>query len=104
MKYLETKSFRKDLSVLAKRGHASDFVLGFKEKFIPAAERYAAERGTPWPAGLRVKSVTNAPGVWEFTWSMNNPDGRATFEWITIDGEPAVRLRRVGDHSIFSNP
>jgi hypothetical protein len=104
VKYLETQSFRKDLHVLAKRGHAADFVHAFKAKFIPAVERYAAERGAPWPAGLRVKSVANAPGVWEFTWSMNNPDGRATFEWIRIDGEPAIRLRRVGDHSIFSNP
>lgn len=104
MKYVETDSFRKDLRALAKRGHSRDFARGFRDKFVPAAERYAAERGAPWPAGLRVKSVTNAPGVWEFTWSMNNPDGRATFEWITIDGAPAIRLRRVGDHSIFSSP
>jgi hypothetical protein len=104
VKYLETESFRKDLRVLAKRGHASEFALAVREKFAPAAERYAAEHGSAWPAGLRVKSVTNAPGIWEFTWSKKNPDGRATFEWITIDGEPAIRWRRVGDHSIFSNP
>jgi hypothetical protein len=51
-----------------------------------------------------VKSVQGAQGVWEMTWSFAGPDGRATFEWITIDGEPAVRWRRVGGHAIFTDP
>jgi hypothetical protein len=103
VKYLETQRFRKDLKTLSKRGHAPEFSRVMSEKFMPAAERFAANRGSEWPTGLRVKGVTNAPGVWEFSWSMNNPDGRATFEWISIDGEPAIRLRRVGDHSIFQS-
>jgi hypothetical protein len=28
---------------------------------------------------------------WEMTWSFNGPDGRATFEWIAIDGELGLR-------------
>ncbi len=38
------------------------------------------------------------------TWSFAGPDGRATFEWVTVHGEPAVRWRRVGGHAIFGNP
>jgi hypothetical protein len=62
-----------------------------------------------WPARLRVKSVVNAPGVFEMTWSFSGPDGRATWEWsIVTDSEgkqhPAVRWRRLGDHKTFRNP
>jgi hypothetical protein len=72
--------------------------------FQPAAERAAAGEANPWPAGLRVKKVQGPSGVWEMTWSMDNPDGRATWEWTEIDGEPAVRWRRIGTHRIFADP
>ena len=58
----------------------------------------------PWPSALRVKPVRSAPGVWEMTWSFSGPDGRATFECITIDGEPGIRWRRIGSHRIFREP
>jgi hypothetical protein len=51
-----------------------------------------------------VKDVQDAPGVWEVTWSFSGPDGRATFEYVEIDGEPAIRLRRIGGHEIFKTP
>lgn len=38
------------------------------------------------------------------TWSFSGPDGRATFEWIQIDGERAIRWRRGGGHNIFNDP
>jgi len=38
------------------------------------------------------------------TWSKSRPDGRATWEWIEIDGERAVRWRRVGGHDVFADP
>lgn len=58
--------------------------------------------GVPhWPAVLRIKRVQGQPGVWEMTWSFAGPDGRATFELTVIDGEPAIRWLRIGDHSIF---
>jgi hypothetical protein len=63
-----------------------------------------ANPAAPWPKSLRVKDVEGAPGIWELTWSFAGPDGRATFEWITIDGEQAVRRRRVGGHEIFDDP
>ena len=68
--------------------------------FIPAAERHVSS----WPVGLRVKSVQGARGVCEMTWSFAGPDGRATFEWVQIDGQPAICWRRVGGHAIFSDP
>ena len=50
------------------------------------------------------KYVEGAPGVHEMTWSFSGPDGRATFEWVRIDGELAVRWRRIGGHRIFRQP
>jgi hypothetical protein len=40
----------------------------------------------------------------EMTWSFAGPDGRATFELITIDGDLRCRWRRVGDHADFKRP
>jgi hypothetical protein len=48
--------------------------------------------------------VAEAPGVFEMTWSYSGLDGRATFEWIQIDGNRAVRWRRIGRHGILTNP
>jgi len=45
--------------------------------------------------------VERAPGIFEMTWSFSGPDGRATFEWVEIDGQLAVRWRRIGGHEIF---
>jgi hypothetical protein len=73
-------------------------------RFRQAAERAAAGEASPWPAGLRVKKVQGGSGVWEMTWSMDNPDGRATWEWTEIDDEPAVCWRRIGTHRIFTDP
>jgi hypothetical protein len=38
------------------------------------------------------------------TWSFSGPDGRATFEWVLVDGEPGIRWRRIGGHAIFGSP
>ena len=37
-------------------------------------------------------------------WSMSDPDGRATWEWVDIEGEPGIRWRRFGTHGIYSTP
>lgn len=57
-----------------------------------------------WPAALRIKAIRGVPGVWELTWSFSGPDGRATFEFIEIYGELAIKWRRIGDHRIFQEP
>ena len=73
-------------------------------RFNEACDRFAADPSTPWPGSLRIKDVEGAPGIWEMTWSFSGPDGRATFEWIQIDGQSAVRWRRIGDDSILGRP
>ena len=72
--------------------------------FHQACERFANDPATHWPRSLRVKRVLGAPGVWEMTWSFAGPDGRATFEWIEVDGELAVLWRRIGGHEIVRQP
>lgn len=74
------------------------------DDFHPACERRRIDPAEAWPGALRVRRVEGATGVWEMTWSFAGPDGRATFEWVEIDGEPAVRWRRIGGHAIFGEP
>ncbi|MDN5797335.1 MAG: hypothetical protein L0H79_16485, partial [Intrasporangium sp.] len=75
-----------------------------REKFAPACDAHAKDPTGPWPASLRVKPVRSAPGILEMTWSFASPDGRATFELVTVEGELRCRWRRVGDHDVFKNP
>lgn len=101
MKYQTTPAFEADLRRLSP-AELDRFRRIVREDFVPAAERRAERPGTRWPKGLRVRDVEGAPGIWEMTWSW--PNGRATFEWIEIEGEPAIRWRRVGGHEIFAAP
>jgi hypothetical protein len=54
-------------------------------------------------AGLRVKGVQGAPGIFELTWA---PDGRATWQYgeERTPGDPHIIWRRVGTHEIFRAP
>ncbi|MEV8297840.1 hypothetical protein [Streptomyces rochei] len=54
-------------------------------------------------AGLRVKGVQRAHGVFELTW---DGDGRATWSYgeEIIRGERHIIWRRIGSHDIFSGP
>ena len=101
MKFERTEAFKRDFKRLPDN-HKATF-REFVPAFHAAAQRAAAGDSDPWPRGMRVKSVGSAEGVWELTWSMNDPDGRATWEWTEIDGERAVRWRRVGDHGVLDN-
>ena len=102
MKFQTTPAFEKDVRRLKRRGDFETFRAVVQERFVPGAERHVEHPGESWPASLRVKDVEGARGVWEMTWEM--PDGRATFEWVEIDGETGIRWRRVGTHSIFNEP
>jgi hypothetical protein len=78
-------------------------------KFNKACDAALDRGGRPrWPKALRVKDVEGAPGIWEMTWSFSGPDGRASWEWTTLEVEgesvPVVRWRRIGGHSIFGDP
>jgi hypothetical protein len=99
VKFEVTDSFRTDRRHLSKSEQR--LVDQALSDFVAACDRYAADPTSAWPASLRVKVVEGAPGVLEMTWSFTGPDGRATFEWVQIDGELGVRWRRIGDHGIF---
>ena len=74
------------------------------EELNRAFARHTGSGFPQWPKSLRIKPIAGAPGIWELTWSFAGPDGRATFEFITIEGELAIRWRRVGGHRIFEEP
>jgi hypothetical protein len=102
VKFVVLQSFRADYKRLSPTDQAT-----FKKAlgvFVAACDRYALDPSAVWPASLRVRKVESAPGVWEMTWSFSGPDGRATFEWVQVEGSLAVRWRRIGDHGIFSRP
>lgn len=102
MKFQTTRSFEGDFARLSS-GEKQLFRDALKV-FVPACDRRATDAAAKWPASLRVKAVEGAPGVWEMTWSFAGPDGRATFEFIQIDGALGVRWRRIGGHSVLKRP
>lgn len=103
MKFETTGAFDADYRRL-KAEHTAEFRKVVREKFAPACDAYSKDPATPWPSSLRVKPVRSAGGVLEMIWSFARPDGRATFELVTVDGELHVRWRRVGDHGVFKKP
>jgi hypothetical protein len=103
VKFETTPAFDNDYRRLAAQ-HAATFRHVVRERFAPACDAYARDPGTPWPPAIRVKSVRDAAGVREMTWSFASPDGRATFELVTVDGELRCRWRRLGDHGVVKNP
>jgi hypothetical protein len=74
-----------------------------RERFRGAARRFIEDLPSgSFRAGLRVKGVTGAPGVFELTWS---PDGRATFEYGKALGQgPHIVWRRIGTHEVLRAP
>jgi hypothetical protein len=99
VRFVVTDSARRDYARLP--AHERELFDAAVPPFNEACDRHAAGPAEPWPRSLRVRGVVGAPGIWEMTWSFAGPDGRATFEWIEIDGQPAIRWRRIGGHAIF---
>jgi len=103
LRFERTPAFDADWARLS-REEQRRFRETVRERFNPACDRRRADPSRPWPRSLRVKAVVAAPGILEMTWSFAGPDGRATFEWVTVEGEPRIRWRRVGGHEIFGRP
>jgi hypothetical protein len=76
-----------------------------QDAFLVAVEKFVEDlrTGGGFRAGLRVKGVRGAPGVYEMTWA---PDGRATFSYAAsvVDDEPHIIWRRIGTHEILRRP
>ncbi|MDZ7577786.1 MAG: hypothetical protein U0904_06385 [Candidatus Nanopelagicales bacterium] len=103
MKHERTPTFVADFRRLAQE-HQRQF-LEVMSDFNEACERFTQQpTGFRWPRRLRVSPMRSAPGILEMTWSFASPDGRATFEFVKVDGDVLVRLRRVGDHTIYRKP
>ena len=74
-----------------------------QEAFKVAVAKFIADLpGGKFRAGLRVKGIKSARGIFELTWA---PDGRATFEYgrPVHEGEPHIIWRRVGTHSVLDD-
>lgn len=103
MKFERTPRFDNDSKRLRKE-HKEQF-RSLVRDFDNACDGCAADPGGfVWPPALRVSRMISVKNVWEMTWSFNSPDGRATFEFVTTDGEQRVRWRRIGDHSVYKDP
>lgn len=108
MRFARTERFKADYARLTQR--EQQLFRAAVRGFNRACDEFVASGrdNRSWPRSLRVKTVVNAPGVFEMTWSFSGPDGRATWEWTKIEagGErhPAVRWRRIGGHEVFRTP
>ncbi len=102
MKFQRTAKFAADFKCLP-REHQQLF-LALIRAFNAACDAYVADPSVGWPAALRVSRMVGTADIWEMTWSFSGPDGRATFQIVDLDGEPAVLWRRIGSHAIYKNP
>jgi len=101
LKFERTPQFDADLKRLSANEY-KEFRSVAKEGFSLACDRRSANPSELWPTRLRVKSVQGTERILEMTWAW--PNGRATFEWVSVEGERRVRWRRIGGHEIFKKP
>ncbi|MFI1839464.1 hypothetical protein [Streptomyces olivaceoviridis] len=68
-----------------------------------ATPRFTADHHRLTRAGLRIKGIRSARGVFELTWDGN---GRATWSYgpQIVSGEQHVVWRRIGTHDILTGP
>jgi hypothetical protein len=74
-----------------------------RDRFRRAVRNFVQDLASgSFRAGLRVKAVQGADGIFEMTWA---PDGRATFQFGRGAGaDTHVIWRRVGSHAILRKP
>jgi len=104
MKYVRLPSFLSDWQRLPER-EREQIKAWLAEVFLPAVAEYEANpTGFVWPAGLRFERLGGTDGICAVTWSFAGPDGRATFEFSTVDGERCLVWRRIGHPGIYARP
>jgi len=92
--YQRLPRFSKDFAALTREE---------RERLIAAVEKFVVDlRRGQFRAGLRVRGIQGAPGIFEMTWA----DCRATLEYAAEvkAGETHVIWRRVGGHDIYGEP
>jgi hypothetical protein len=102
MKHLEAESFWTDWDRLTPRERGL-FIAAVRTMNEAFAQRGSAPLPR-WPGRLRIRQLAGNPGIFEMTWSFAGPDGRATFEIVAVEGQPAIKWRRIGRHDIFDKP
>ena len=102
MRFERTDSFKADYQRLT--DSEKELFRGAIRAINSAFDRRTPGQAPAWPRRLRIRSVAGARGVFEMTWSFAGPDGRATFEFVNMEGETGIRWRRVGGHAIFGEP
>lgn len=93
--YERTRRFDRDHERLSKQERA---------QFRVALQKFIQDLpGRRFRAGLRVKGIQAAEGVFEMSWS---GDGRATFQYGNESqaGQPHVIWRRIGRHAVLGDP
>lgn len=104
MKYVRLPAFLADWQELSpsERAFVKAWLAG---TFLPAVAAYEADpAGFVWPRGLRFERLTASGGICAVTWSFSGPDGRATFQFSDLGGEPCLVWRRIGCHDIYRRP
>jgi hypothetical protein len=92
--YERTRRFERDWKALTEAD---------RKRSRTAFQRFDADLASgSFRSGLRVKRVGGTDAIFEMSWA---PDGRATFEYGTGQGEGAhVIWRRIGRHDVFRRP
>jgi len=103
MRFVELPRFAREFRKLSPEARRR-FIESFREFDAACDELLREPNGFEWPSLLRVEKLVGQRGIYAFTWSFARPDGRTTFEFMTIDGQPAVVLRRIGRHDIYKEP
>jgi len=104
VRYLRLPAFLADFNALtpAERALVKRWLA---DVFLPAVVAYESEPAHfVWPSALRFERIRNGGGICAVTWSFSGPDGRATFEFTTVDGQPCLVWRRIGHHDIYKRP
>lgn len=100
MKYVRLPQFLADWQALS-AGERAMVRQWLAEVFLPAIAAYELDpAGFVWPRSLRFERLSATDGICAVTWSFSGPDGRATFEFASIAGEPHLVWRRIGRHHI----
>jgi hypothetical protein len=104
VKHRKLPTFDRDFHKLSDSEREA-FMTFIREQFIPAIKGYEENvKNFSWPKNLRYEHLTATKGIFAVTWSFSAPDGRATFEYETFEGELYLVWRRVGRHVIYKNP